>query len=50
MTNLNLRGHDTTWADFGILDVMSIRLFDTKRIADIRATVDPTSDIVLMAV
>lgn len=48
---LNLRGHDTTWADFCVLEVMSLDSFSAKRIAYTAATQmwNSTSDVVLMA-
>lgn len=48
---LNLRGHDTTWADFCVLEVMSLDSFSAKRIAYTAASQmwTSTSDVVLMA-
>lgn len=48
---LNLRGHDTTWADFCVLEVMSLDSFSAKRIAYTAAAQmwTSTSDVVLMA-
>ncbi|OHT14941.1 AP-3 complex subunit delta [Tritrichomonas foetus] len=48
---LNLRGHDTTWAEFCVLEVMSLDSFSAKRIAYTAAAQmwTSTSDVVLMA-
>lgn len=48
---LNSVGYDTTWADFSVLDVMSIDNFSCKRIAYTAASQswNPHSDVVLMA-
>ncbi|KAH0789014.1 Adaptin N terminal region family protein [Histomonas meleagridis] len=48
---LNLRGFDTTWADFCVLEVMSLDSFSAKRIAYTAAAQmwNSTSDAVLMA-
>jgi AP-3 complex subunit delta-1 len=48
---LNLRGHDTTWADFWVLEVMTIDSYEAKRIAYTAASRlwTQSSDVVLMA-
>ena len=48
---LNLRGHDTSWADFCVLEVMSLDSFSAKRIAYTAAAQmwNANSDVVLMA-
>lgn len=48
---LNLVGYDTTWADFVVLDVMSVNDFSAKRIAYTAASQmwNAKSDVVLMA-
>ena len=48
---LNLRGIDTTWADFCVLEVMSLDSYSAKRIAYTAAAQmwTSTSDVVLMA-
>ena len=49
---INTQQHDTAWADFFILDVMSIDNFSAKRIAYTAAELcwKPNSDVVLMAI
>ncbi|OHS94768.1 Adaptin N terminal region family protein [Tritrichomonas foetus] len=48
---LRAMGHDTAWADFAVLEVMSIENYSCKRIAYTSASQSwqPHSDVVLMA-
>ncbi|KAH0801178.1 Adaptin N terminal region family protein [Histomonas meleagridis] len=49
---LNIQQHDTAWADFYILEVMSMDNYSAKRVAYTAAEIcwKPTSDVVLMAI
>jgi hypothetical protein len=48
---LHLRGHDTTWADFWVLEVMTLDSYEAKQIAYTSASQlwTPSLDVVLMA-